>query len=271
MIALDWRGQAALVTGGTRGLGKAIALELARTGATLHVTHRWGSVDEGELAAEFTAEGLTPPIVSECDASDGPATRELLARVEQPLRVVVSNVAFSKVTRELEELKKSSLDLSLGYSAWPIVDLAQACREVKGRFPRYLIGVSGDGATVCHEGYDMVGSSKAVLETLCRYLAVRLKPHGTRVNAIRPGAIDTASARATFGDEALGDARARVGNAFLDARRVARTCVALASGLLDAVTGQTIVVDEGWSLVSPLSYVTGRKEPFDFPPDEDGS
>ena len=56
---------------------------------------------------------------------------------------------------------------------------------------------------MCHEGYDFAGASKSVLETLCRYLAVRLKPQGVRVNAIRPGFIDTASFRATFGDEAV--------------------------------------------------------------------
>jgi NAD(P)-dependent dehydrogenase (short-subunit alcohol dehydrogenase family) len=268
MITVDWTGQGALVTGATRGLGKAIALELARTGATVFVTHRWGSIPEEELAAEFAAEGLAPPVVVESDASDPAATRALLGLVKERvggLRAVVSNVAFAKVVRELGDLKKSSLDLSLGYSAWPIVDLAQACHEVLGRFPRYLVGVSGDGASVCHEGYDLVGVSKAVLETLCRYLALRLKRHGVRVNAIRPSSIDTAMLRDTFGEQAVGEVKARVGEVFLDARRVARAVVALCSGLMDSVTGQTLVVDEGWSLVSPLAYVTGRGAPFDFP------
>ena len=274
MITLDWRGQAVLVTGGTRGLGKAIAMELARTGATVVVTHRWGSVPEEELAAEVAAEGLPPFLVVESDASDAEATRELMRVIRgrgARLRVVVSNVAFSKVVPELDDLKKSSLDLSLGYSSWPIVELAKASHEVLGHFPRYLIGVSGDGATVCHEGYDMVGVSKAVLETLCRYLAVRLKRHGVRVNAIRPSAMDTKSVHATFGPEAVAAVRESVGEAVLDPRRVARSCVALASGLLDSVTGQVIVIDEGWSLVSPLAYVTGRRgAPFDFPPDDEG-
>lgn len=271
MIQLDFRGQGALVTGATRGLGKAIALELARTGATVFVTHRWGSVSEEELAAEFSAQGVAPPVIVECDASDAGATRELLGEIKrrvERLRVVVSNVAFAKVVHELSDLKKGSLDLSLGYSAWPIVELAQACGEVLGAFPRYFVGISGDGASVCHDGYDLVGVSKAVLETLCRYLAVRLKRHGVRVNAIRPSGIDTQLLHDTFGDAAVAEVKGRVGEVFLDARRVARTVVALASGLMDSVTGQTLVVDEGWSLVSPLSYVTGLKAPFDFP-DED--
>jgi NAD(P)-dependent dehydrogenase (short-subunit alcohol dehydrogenase family) len=270
VITVDLAGRGALVTGGTRGLGKAIAMELARTGATVFVTHRWGSVDPAALAEEFRAEGLAPPRVVESDASDPAATRALMAEIGRAvgaLHVVVSNVAFSKVVRGLEDLKKSSLDLSLGYSAWPLVDLAQASREVLGRCPPYLVAVSGDGAQVCHEGYDMAGVSKAVLETLVRYLAVRLKREGVRVNAIRPSSIDSESLRATFGDAAVAQVRARVGEVFLDPRRVARSCVALASGLLDAMTGQVLVIDEGWSLVSPLAYVTGREAPFDFPPD----
>jgi enoyl-[acyl-carrier-protein] reductase (NADH) len=177
-------------------------------------------------------------------------------------------VAFAKVAGPLADLKKSSLDLSLGYSAWPIVELAQACHEVLGAYPRYLVGVSGDGASVCHEGYDFIGASKAVLETMSRYLAVRLKRHGVRVNTIRPSGIDTQLLHDTFGDRAVAEVKARVGEVFLDPRRVARVVVALASGLLDSVTGQTLVVDEGWSLVSPLQYVSGLDAPFDFPGDD---
>ena len=269
MIRLDWTGQSALVTGGTRGLGKAVAMELARTGATVFVTHRWGSVEESALVAEFAAEGLPAPHIVESDASDAAETRTLLARIPKPLRVVVSNVAFAKVVHGLEELKKSSLDLSLAYSAWPLVDLAQACVEVHGQFPRYLIAVSGDGGQVCWDGYDLAGVSKSALETFVRYLAVRLKTHGVRVNAIRPGPLDTQNAAAAMGKGTVEHVRERLPEAFLDPRRAARTVVALASGLFDSVTGQTIVVDEGWSLLSPANYLVGREERFVFPPDDE--
>jgi hypothetical protein len=61
-----------------------------------------------------------------------------------------------------------------------------------------------------------------------------------------------------MGKGTVDEVRARLPEAFLDPRRAARTCVALASGLFDAVTGQTIVVDEGWSLLSPANYLVGR-------------
>ncbi len=274
MIAVDLRGKAALVTGGTRGLGKAIGLELARAGATVFLTHRWGSADEGEIEAEFRAAGAPAPAIVECDASDADATRELMGLIREragsgagsgALDIVVSNVAFSKVVRDIDDLKKSALDLSLGYSAWPVVDLVQAAAKAFGRYPRYVLGISSDGPEVCHEGYDLAGVSKAVLETLCRYLALRLKRHGVRVNAVRPGFLDTASSRATFGDAVVEEARGRVGELFLDPGQVARACLALCSGLMDAVTGQVITVDEGWSLVSPIAFLTGRGTPGAFP------
>lgn len=273
MIAVDLRGTTAIVTGGTRGLGKAVGLELARAGATVFLTHRWGSVKEEELLAEFTAEGLAAPQVVESDVSDPKATRELMGLVKARagrLDVVVSNVAFAKLVNELGDLRKNALDLSLAYSAWPVVDYVQAAREVLGRFPRYVLGISSDGPDVCHPGYDIAGASKAVLETLCRYLALRLRPEGVRVNAVRPGLLDTASSRATAGDSALDAVKQRAGGAVQDPRGVARACVALCSGLMDSVTGQVLVVDEGWSLLDPLSFLTGASVPGPFPDAQGG-
>lgn len=261
-----------LVTGGTQGLGRAIGLEFGCLGATTYLTHRWGSADEDELRAEFKGRGAREPYIVESDASDPDATRALLAHVQETtgrLDVIVSNVAFAKVVGELADLKKNALDLSLSYSAWPLVQLTQTAYDVFGRYPRYVIAVSSNGGEICYDGYDLVGVSKAVLETLCRYLAFRLKRHGVRVNAIRPGLLDTASSRATFGSEVVDSATRQMGQIFLAPDAVAKTCVALCSGWMDAVTGQVLVVDEGWSLVSPLAYLTGHGSLGSFPPEED--
>jgi len=265
-------GSTALVTGGTRGLGKAIGMEMARAGAAVFLTHRWGSASEAEIAAEFAAVGVAAPQITECDVSDRKAVVELMGTIKQRtgrLDVVVSNVAFAKIVKDVSDLKKSALDLSLAYSAWPLVDHVQAAREILGRYPRYVIAVSSDGPDVCHPGYDLAGAAKAVLETLSRYLALRLRPEGVRVNVVRPGLLDTASSRATAGDAAIDAVKERAPSAVQDPRGVARACVALCSGLLDSVTGQVLVVDEGWSLMDPLAFLTGAPLPGPFP-DEGG-
>lgn len=260
MIGIDLQGATVLVTGGTRGLGRAIGLEFARAGAAVVLTHRWGSVPDDEVAAAFAGEGLGAPEVVECDVSDPDANRELMRRLRgRRLHAIVSNVAFAKIVHDLSELKRSAFDLSMGYSAWPVVDLVQAAREELGAFPRYVLGVSSDGAQVCHDGYDLAGAAKAVLETLCRYLAVRLRADGVRVNAVRPGLLDTLSSRAVLGDEAMDRLRAESPSPVLDPRGVARACVALCSGLMDSVTGQVITIDEGWSLLDPLARASGPR------------
>ena len=274
MIADSLQDQSVLVTGGTRGLGKATGIEFARAGATVFLTYRWGSVEESEVIAEFAAEGLPAPTLVESDVSDAEANRELMALVKERvgrLDVVISNVAFAKVVHDIADLRRRALEISLRYSAWPVAELVHAAKEIFDQYPRYVIGISSNGPEVCHEAYDLAGASKAVLETLCRYLALRLKRHGVRVNAIRPGFLDTASSRATFGDGVVDEIEAQYGGMFLDPRRVARVCVALCSGMMDAVTGQVIVVDEGWSLVSPLAYMTGRGLPGAFPEQAAGS
>jgi NAD(P)-dependent dehydrogenase (short-subunit alcohol dehydrogenase family) len=271
MITLDLSGRTVVVTGGTRGLGKAIGIEFSRAGFAVFLTHRWGSVEERTLVEEFRSLKLPPPRIVESDVSDRAATRSLMGLVRDtagPLDVVVSNVAFAKIVRGLGDLTRSSFDLSVGYSAWPVVDLVQAAEEVMGRLPRYVIGISSDGGEVCHDGYDLAGASKAVLETLCRYLAHRLRPRGVRVNVVRPGFFDSASSRATLGDAVVEELRRRQGERRLEPATVARVCLALCSGLMDGVSGQTIVVDEGWSLVSPLALLTGGRGGFGGGPEQ---
>jgi NAD(P)-dependent dehydrogenase (short-subunit alcohol dehydrogenase family) len=274
VVTVDFNGGAVIVTGGTRGLGKAIGLEFSRCGATVFLTHRWGSVDDDELRADFAREGLRPPEIVQSDASDREAIDALMQYVRSrahPLAAVVSNLAFAKTVRSVDDLKRQSLELSLRYSAWPVVDLLQAARETLGSYPRYAVAISTDGSAVCHPGYDMIGAAKAVLETLVRYLALHLKSEGVRVNAIRCGPIDTQSLHAMFGDALAAVPREphlpTRQEMMIEPQAVARACVAMCSGLMDSVTGQVLTVDEGLSLVGPLAYLTGHGWPGAFPPD----
>jgi NAD(P)-dependent dehydrogenase (short-subunit alcohol dehydrogenase family) len=255
-------GATVLVTGGTRGLGKAIGFEFARAGARVTLTHRWGSVSAEEIAAEAAALRLPPVEVRESDAGDPDAVRELMRELKRDrdrLDVIISNLAFAKPVHDMADLKRSSFELSLRYSAWPVVDLVQAAQETFGRYPRYVVGVSSLGADVCPDGYDLAGASKSALEMLCRYLALRLRTHGTTVNVLRTGYLDTTSSRATFGDAVIDELGRR--GMVLDPSGAAKSCVALCSGLMDSVTGQILVADEGWSLVDPIAYVSHSMQP----------
>jgi NAD(P)-dependent dehydrogenase (short-subunit alcohol dehydrogenase family) len=150
---VDLAGGIVVVTGGTRGLGKALGMELGRTGATVVLTHRWGSADEDALRSEFDAEGLAAPRIIESDVSDPEAVRALMrevAAMDGRLLAVVSNVAFAGVVTDIGELTRSSLELSLRYSTWPVLEYAHAARATLGHYPRYMLAISTDGGEICH-------------------------------------------------------------------------------------------------------------------------
>ena len=91
--------RAALITGGTRGLGKAIGLEFAKVGTTVYLTHRWGSADESAIATEFRAHDVPAPRIVERDVSNASDTRALMQTIRDEvgaLDIVISNVAFAK-------------------------------------------------------------------------------------------------------------------------------------------------------------------------------
>lgn len=259
------KNQTVLITGGTRGLGRAIGLEFARVGAKVFLTYKWGTADLDELYGAFKEVSEVPPTILEADASDHDANLTLMETIKKEtktLSILIHGVAFSKSVTKMDDFKRQSLELSLKYSSWPLVDLLQVTHTVLGCYPKYAIALSSDGSDICHPGYDLVACSKAVLETLCRYLAIRLKKEGVRINAIRPGLMDTESLRGIFGDEFANKIYEHDANIFLDPANIAKTCVALCSGWMDAVTGQVITVDEGCSLMSPLNFFNDLKFPL---------
>lgn len=248
-----------LVMGGTKGIGRAIGLEFAKLGAKVFLTYKWGSADHSELLQAFKKMSDVEPVLIEADAGDKTALADLMKKIakmtDRKLDIMIHCVAFAKLINDINDFKHNSLELSLKYSAWPLIEILQLSQQVLEKFPRYVVAISSDGVDVCHPGYDLVGCSKAVVETMTRYLAVRLKSEGVNINTIRAGLIKTDSLRMTFGDNFIHELEKKVPNAFMDPHEVAKTCVALCSGLMDAVTGQVITADHGWSLASPLNIM----------------
>lgn len=253
--------QKVLITGGTKGLGKAIAIAFSQAGAIVFVTHKWGSVDESDLCKDFLAANANPPYIVQSDVSsqqDNLQLMNLIKEKEYDLDIVISNVAFSKIIQDISQLKRKTLELSIHYSAWPMVDLILGCKEVFDYYPKYILAISSDGADVCHPGYEMAGVSKAVLETLCKYLALRLDQFGSKINALRPGMMITDSSTQTFGEDVIQSLYKKRPELFVAPEELAKVCLALCSGLMDAVNGQIITVDNGSSAISPISYLTDR-------------
>jgi enoyl-[acyl-carrier-protein] reductase (NADH) len=148
---------------------------------------------------------------------------------------------------------KKALHAGIDYSAWPLVTHTLTARRVFGHAPRYVVGVSSEGADSMHVGYDLIGAAKSVLETLCRYLHYRLRTEGTSVNVVRTRFVDTVSLGDTMGDSFADFVRRYEPDVLTSAAEVANAIVGVCSGAMDALGGQVLTVDRGAGLYDNFS------------------
>lgn len=242
-----------LVTGGSRGIGKAIAAMFAREGARVAIgyLHRSGTAER--TAAELRASG------GEVFAVQGDLRdpRRVAAMVEEAgraldgLDVVVSNAA-SGPARPVLELDARAWDWAMHTNARALLLLARAAVPwMRARESGRIVAVSSLGAGRVAPGYAAIGASKAALESLARYLAAELAPEGIVVNCVSAGPVESGTLRRLPGGERiLALARERT-----PARRLVRPeDVAAAVGFLCSpeaamIVGQVVVVDGGLSVV----------------------
>ena len=249
MIKNDFKNKAVLITGGTKGIGLSIALAFAKEGAQAYLTYKWGTGEQSSIDKAFTDVGALPPVLIEADAASDEDTDALLEKIKQKhdgIEVFVSNVSFAQVIGDPSHYKKRHFLKSLEYSAWPFMGYSQKINKVFGSYPRYILATSSDGPDTYCVGYDFVAASKAVMETFCRYMAKHLFDQGVRVNVLRARPVSTDSLRATFGEHFEPFVKKYHGEEFfITVEEVGDAALAMCSGLMDAMTGQVLMLDRG--------------------------
>jgi len=244
---MSFPGASVLVTGGSRGIGKAIALHFAQLGAARVAIGYLRS----DAAAEATAEELralgAEPVLVRGNVSSARVLDEVAAL--GPLDVLVHNAA-SGVIRPALETDDKHWDWTLNANARALLALTRAAAP-QMRPGASIVGISSLGAQRVLENYTLVGTSKAALEALVRYLAVELAERGIRVNAVSAGVVDTGALEHFPNREEMLDLGARnpVGR-LVTPEDVAAAVAFLCSPEAEMIRGQTLVVDGGYSLLA---------------------
>src|SRR5881275_1043466 len=240
--------RAVLVTGGTRGIGKAIALRLATEGAARVALGYLRNDSAAETAAEEVRQAGAEPVLVRGNVASDKVVAEFASH--GPYGAVVHNAATG-VIRSALETEDKHWDWTLGANARALLSLARACAPDMDPGSS-IVGVSSLGSTRVLENYVLVGTSKAALESVVRYLAVELAPRGIRVNAVSAGVVETeALDHFPNREQMLRAARERTpAGRLVEPDDVADAVTWLCSPEAEMVCGHTLVVDGGFSLLA---------------------
>ena len=244
-------GKLALVTGGGRGIGRAIVLELARRGADLLINY----VRHPDAAEQTALEARHLGVRAETlrgNVADAKKVNELFDQVRDKygyLDVLINNSA-SGVNRPATELTAHHWDWTLNVNARGAWLCAQAALPLmRARGGGAVVNISSLGASRVMREYFLVGVSKAALEAVTRYLARDLGSHGIRVNCVSAGPIRTMAAKGIPGFQDLADVwgtRAPLAWDVTNPDPVARAVAFLLSDWASGITGEIVHVDGGY-------------------------
>jgi len=258
------QGRVAVVTGASRGMGRAIALRLARDGADCVVGYRRDGVRAADVVAEVERAGRRA-LALQLELAEPAQIAPAFARIGEAfgrVDVFVANAAATAFRPMLEQ-KPHNVERTFAISVRSFVAAVQAAVPLMQGRPGRVVAVSGIDSHQAMTGHGVLGAAKAALESLVRALAMELGPLGITVNAVSPGLVETDSSRFYIEEGMRSEYAAAVARviALTPVRRagtgeeVAGLVAYLVSDAAGFLTGQTIVIDGGLTILSPLNQL----------------
>lgn len=247
-----FQGKVALITGGTRGIGRAIATEMAERGAHIVFSYFRSRSDALEAEKHLTAKGVD--VLSVRGNMGNPAhivnLFEQIKKKFHHIDFVVHNAATGDLKPTMQ-LTDEEWTRTLDINTKALLVMAQNAVPLMGHRKGRFINISSHGSIRCLPEYSAVGVAKAASEALTRYLAVELAPHGITANTVMAGTTDTRSLRGIPGhEELLRHAKDRTPMGRIGTPEdIARVVTFLCSEDAQWIVGQTIIADGGYSLV----------------------
>lgn len=252
---MRFQGRIALITGSARGIGRALALQLAGEGATVVVHYRRDAAAAEATVAEARAAGGEAWAMA-ADVEDLGALDALFAAVgarHGRLDLFVSNAAATAFKPALD-LQPHHLERTFNTNVRAFVRGAQRAAALMDRGGR-ILAITSYGSVRAFPNYANLGASKAAIEAWVRYFAEELAAREINVNALNAGIVDTDSARFFYGQPGMPSmaqvvARIPKGRA-AQPEEIARAAAFLLSDDAAYITGTVLAVDGGLTLLAP--------------------
>ncbi len=246
-------GKTAVITGSGRGIGRAIALELASRGCNIVVNYFRRRAPAEETAHAVEEQGARAMVIK-AHVGDETQVRHLVRQAAAhfgSVDIFIGNAASGVLKPAMEQGAKE-WDWTLNINARSILfGVQEAFPYMKDRGWGRVIAISSIGSVRVLPEYSVVGISKAAIEALVRYLAVELAPHGITVNAISPGVVET-EALDFFPskDQIIETAKKRTpAGRLVTPEEVAKVTAWLCTDDAAMIVGQTIILDGGYALL----------------------
>lgn len=251
---IDLNGKVALVTGASRGIGRACSESLAACGATV-IVNFLNSPDRAKEVVNSIQNCGGRAVAVRADVSerdDVHAMMEIIGEHFGQLDIIVSNAAAGGF-RPLTQVTPASFDSILRINTAPVLWLTQAALPLlqASQSIARVIAISSHGSIRGIANYGAIGASKAALESLVRHLAFELGRSGVNFNAVMPGIVATDAIKTLPGSEGMLKSvqdQILVKGRMLQPADVAGTVLFLSSALSELIQGQVIVVDGGISI-----------------------